>query len=85
MKAKAFEYIVEKELGNSSCVNGFGARSKNYPLCKAVVDYNHDRIETQGWRKVGDEVDGGCLKGRVVVDGMGQRGEVVGWVLTLFC
>ena len=57
MKAKAFEYIVKKELGNSGCVNGFGARSKNYPLCKAMVDYNHDRIETRGWRKVGDEVD----------------------------
>ena len=58
MKAKAFEYIVKKELGNSSCINGFGARSKNYPLCKAVVDYDHDRIKARGWWKVGDEVDG---------------------------
>ena len=46
MKAKAFEYIVEKKLGDSGSVNGFGARSKNHPLCKAVVDYNHDRIKT---------------------------------------
>ena len=58
VKAKAFEYIVKKELSDSGCVNGFGARSKNYPLCKAVVNYNHDRIETQGWWKVGDEVNG---------------------------
>ena len=57
MKAKAFEYIVKKELGNSSCINGFGARSKNYLLCKAVVNYDHDRIETQGWWKVSDEVN----------------------------
>ena len=26
-----------------------------------------------------------CLNGRVEVDGIGQRGGVVGWVLTLFC
>ena len=84
MKAKAFEYIVKKELGNSSCVNGFGARSKNHPLHKAVVNYDHDRIETQEWWKVGDEVDKE-LKGRVVVDGMGQRGGVEGWVLILSC
>ena len=58
MKAKAFEYIVKKELGNSGCINGFGARSKNSPLYKAVVDYDHDRIKTRGWWKVGDEFDG---------------------------
>ena len=57
MKAKVFEHIIKKELGNSSCINGFGARSKNHPLCKAMVDYNHDRIEIQGWWKVGDEVN----------------------------
>ena len=58
VKAKAFEYIVKKELGNSGYINGFGARSKNYTLCKAVVDYDHDRIKIQGWWKVGDEVKG---------------------------
>ena len=46
MKAKVFEYIVEKKLGNSGSVNGFEARSKNHPLCKAMVNYNHDRIKT---------------------------------------
>ena len=58
MKAKVFEYIVKKELGNFSCINGFGARSKNHSLCKAMVNYDHDRIEIQGWWKVGDEVKG---------------------------
>ena len=57
MKAKVFEYIVKKELGNFSCINGFGARSKNHSLCKAMVNYDHDRIEIQGWWKVGNEVD----------------------------
>ena len=45
MKAKVFEYIVKKELGDSGCVNGFAAGSKNHSLCKAMVDYDHDRIE----------------------------------------
>ena len=26
-----------------------------------------------------------CLKGRVVEEGIGVRGGVVGWVITLFC
>ena len=26
MEAKAFEYIVKKELGNSGCVNGLGVK-----------------------------------------------------------
>ena len=57
MKVKAFEYIVKKELGNSSCVTHFGARSKNHPLCKAVVDYDHDRIKIRGWWNICDKVD----------------------------
>ena len=62
MKAKAFEYIVKKELGDSGCITGFGARSKNHPLCKAMVDYDHDRIKIRGWRKVSDKVDGELLE-----------------------
>ena len=36
-----FEYVVEKELGDSVCVNHFGARGKNDPLHKAMVDHDH--------------------------------------------
>ena len=46
MKAKAFEYVVKKELSDSGCINGFAARSKNYPLYKAMVDHDQDRIES---------------------------------------
>ena len=74
MKAKAFEYIVKKELGNSSCINGFGTRSKNHPLCKAVVDYDHDRIETQGWWNVGDEVNGELLERKSSCGWYGTKG-----------
>ena len=57
MKAKVFEYVVKKELSDPGCINGFATRSKNYPLSKAVVDHNQNRIESRGRREVGDEVD----------------------------
>ena len=36
-----FEYIVETELGDSICVDHFGTRGKNDPLCKAMVNHDH--------------------------------------------
>ena len=41
MEAEAFKHMVEKMFGYSSCIYGFGARDENYPLCKAVVDHDH--------------------------------------------
>ena len=32
MEAKTFEHIFKEELGNSSGVNGFGARNKDYRI-----------------------------------------------------
>ena len=63
MKTETFEYEIEKELGNSCSINGFLARRKNYPLRKAMVDHDHDRIKTRRGREVGDEVNGELLKG----------------------
>ena len=63
MKTKAFEYKVEKQLGDSCSVNGLQARCKNYPLCKAMVDHDHDRIKSRRRREVGDEVNGELFKG----------------------
>ena len=40
IQAKAFEYIVKKELGNSICVDRLATRGKNYPLRKAMVDHD---------------------------------------------
>ena len=57
-----FEYKVKKQLGNSCGVNGVMARCKNYPLCKAMVDHNHDRIKPRRRREVGDEVNGQLFK-----------------------
>ena len=62
METKSFEYEVKKQLSNSRSVNGFLARSKNYPLSKAMVDHDHDRIKARGRGEVGDEVNGELFK-----------------------
>ena len=41
MEVKAFEYMMEKMFGHSSCIYSFGARDENYPLHKAMVDHDH--------------------------------------------
>ena len=63
MKTKVFEYEVKKQLGDSCGINGLLARCKNYPLCKAMVDHDHDRIKAPRRREVGDEVNGELFKG----------------------
>ena len=63
MKTEVFEYEVKKQLSNSCSVNGLLARCKNYPLCKAMVDHDHDRIKSRRRREVGDEVNRELLKG----------------------
>ena len=72
MKTKVFEHKVKKQLGNSCSVNGLLARCKNYPLCKAMVDHDHDRIKACRGREIGDEVNRKLLKGK---SGGGLDGE----------
>ena len=57
MEAETFEHIFKEKLGNSGGINGFGARNKDYPLHKAVVDHDQDRIKTGGEREICDEVN----------------------------
>ena len=70
MKTKTFEYKVKEQLGNSCSINGLMARCKNYPLRKAMVDHDHDRIKSHRRREVGDEVNGQLFerKGDVGLD-----------------
>ena len=63
MKTEAFEYKVKKQLGDSCSVNGLLARCKNYPLRKAMVDHDHDRIKSRRGREGGDEVNRELFKG----------------------
>lgn len=46
MKSEVFEYKVEKELSYSIGINSFKARSKDYPLCKAMVNHDHQGVKT---------------------------------------
>ena len=62
MKTEAFEYEIKKQLSDSCSIDGFLARCKNYPLSKAMVDHNHDRIKSRGKREVSDEVNGHLFK-----------------------
>ena len=41
MESKSFEHTVKEKFGHSSCVYGFCTRNENYPLCKAMVNHDH--------------------------------------------
>ena len=58
METEAFKDMGKKKLGNAGSIGVFGAGSKNYPLCKAVVNHNHQGIMAGRWGKISDEVDG---------------------------
>ena len=57
-----FKDMGKKELGNASSINVFGAGSEDYPLCKAVVNHNHQGIMACIWGKIGDEINGKLLE-----------------------
>ena len=34
--------VEEEKLSHSCCINGLIARAENYPLCKPMVDHDHN-------------------------------------------
>ena len=62
MQSKLFEDVVEKEFGNSYGVHCFWARGKNYPLTKAMVTHDHDKIEVVDWEEVYNKIHGEVLE-----------------------
>ena len=58
METKAFKDMGKKKLGNAGSIDVFGTGSKDYPLCKAVVDHDHQGIMAGGWGEISDEVNG---------------------------
>ena len=58
METEAFKDVGKKKLGNTGSINVFGTGSKDYPLCKAMVDHDHQGIMAGGWGKISDEVNG---------------------------
>ena len=86
MKAKVFEYIVKKKtwvIPAMSMDLEQGVRITPFVRPWSTMTMIESKPK-EGGRLVMRSTES-CLKGRVVVDGMGQRGGVVGWVLTLFC
>ena len=43
--------------------NGFLCGAENYPLCKAMVNHDQERVKARGSREVGDEVTRDLLEG----------------------
>ena len=54
---------MEKEGGYPFSSDGFLSGAENYPLCKAMVNHDQQRIETRGKGKVSDQVAGDLLEG----------------------
>ena len=52
-----FKDVGNKKLGNASSIDVFGAGSKDYLLCKAMVNHDHQGIMAGGWGEIGDEVN----------------------------
>ena len=58
METEVFKDMGKKKLGGAGSIDVFGAGSEDYPLCKAVVNHNHQGIMAGGWGEIGDEVNG---------------------------
>jgi hypothetical protein len=70
--------VLEEEFGYSFQGNCFQTWDNNYPLHKAMVYHDHDRVETPRWRKVSDEIhqeegEGHSCSGRDRNEGRGHR------------
>ena len=57
MQTESFEDMGEKEFSYPQGVNCFGARDDDYPLHKAMVDHDQNRIFATNFREVSDEVE----------------------------
>ena len=73
-----FKDMGKKKLGNAGSINVFGTGSKDYPLCKAVVNHNHkESWPVDGGRSVMRSIES-CQNGRDEEEGMGDKGGHVG-------
>ena len=56
METEVFKDMGKEKLSYAGSIDVFGTGSKNYPLCKAVVNHDHQGIMARGWGKISDEV-----------------------------
>ena len=57
-----FKDVGKEKLGYACSINVFGTGSKDYPLCKSVVDHDHSGIMARGQGKISDEIYGELLE-----------------------
>ena len=69
-----FEDVGKEEFGYSRRINVFGAWDNDYPLRKAVVDHDHDRVFACDFREICDKINGKLFEGEV-----GGRGNRRNW------
>ena len=68
----------KKKLGNAGSIDVFGTGSKDYPLCKTVVDHNHQGIMASGWGRSVMRSTESCRNRRDEEEEMGDKGGHVG-------
>ena len=66
----------EKEFGYSHGIDRFRTRDDDYPLCKAVVDHDQNRVSSANFRKISDEVYRDLFEGQE----SGGRDRVQWWL-----
>ena len=57
MQTESFEDMREKEFGYSHGIDRFGTRDNDYPLHKAMVNHDQNRIFAADFWEVSDEVN----------------------------
>jgi hypothetical protein len=57
VESKSLINVFEEKFGHSFSGDRFQAWSNNYPLRKAMVYHDHDRVKTSRRRKISDEID----------------------------
>jgi len=63
IESVAEEDFVEEKGGDSFGGDGFLSGAENYPLSKAMVYHDQERIKAGGGGEVGDEIAGDLLEG----------------------
>jgi len=63
VESVAEEDFVEEKGGDSFSGDGFLSGAENYPLSKAMVYHDQERIKAGGGGEVGDQIAGDLLEG----------------------
>ena len=63
VKAKLGKDVLKKDFGNVHRGGGLVARVEIYPLRKAMIYHNQNRVEATGGGQISDEIHGDLLEG----------------------